>query len=260
MENCFSPLAKDYEKNAILAREINQRLIERFAYIKHEPKMILDLGSATGFGAKLLAEKFPQANIICLDLSREMLQENKASRKIFFRRQHALCADALHLPLADQSFDLVYSNLLWQWIDEPDLLVAEAKRVLKDNGLFMFSALGTDSLKNCRKIDHQFPDIHDIGDQLMQAGFHQPVMDTEWLEYRYFSSEKSLRELRQQGFGYYLDTDKFLSLERNEINIVFEIIYGHAWKIPLPDLSVTNSAGEIIFDIKNISRSVDKKR
>ena len=260
MKNYFAILAKGYEKNAILAREINQRLLERFVYIKHEPEMILDLGSATGFGANLLARKFPRAKIICLDLSRQMLKENKACRKIFFRRQYALCADALHLPLADQSFDLVYSNLLWQWIDQGDLLAKEIKRVLKDKGLLMFSALGTDTLKNYRNLEHSFPDIHDIGDQLMQAGFHQPVMDAEWLEYHYFSGEKCLGELRQQGFEYYLDANQLVSLEKNEIKIIFEIIYGHAWKVALPDLSVTNSDGEIVFDVRNIPRPVNKKR
>ena len=61
-------------------------------------------------------------------------------------RFERVCADALRLPFAEASADIVFSSLMLQWCD--DLLIAfrEVRRVLKPGGLFIFSTFGPDTL------------------------------------------------------------------------------------------------------------------
>ena len=86
------------------------------------------------------------------------------------------------------------SNLLLEWCHDPDAVFAEAARVLRPRGLFTFTTVGPDTLKEVRElwrgIDpfthvHRFIDMHDFGDALMRAGFAEPVMDTERLTVTY---------------------------------------------------------------------------
>ena len=84
----------------------------------------------------------------------------------------------------------------------------EWQRVLKVNGLLMFSTLGPDTLKELqrrvrakrkrrtasRRSEHtiEFVDMHDLGDMLVESGFEIPVMDQEVLTITYKSPESLL--------------------------------------------------------------------
>ena len=78
-----------------------------------------------------------------------MLQEAAKQQRVL-RRFSRIVADARHLPLSAGSIDLVFSNLMLQWCNEPDQVFAEAGRVLRPNGLFIFTTLGPDTLKELR--------------------------------------------------------------------------------------------------------------
>ena len=64
----FNKLADDYANNAAIAKEIGERMIERLVYVKLKPKTIIDIGCADGFFSRLLSEKFPEADIISIDM------------------------------------------------------------------------------------------------------------------------------------------------------------------------------------------------
>jgi malonyl-CoA O-methyltransferase len=94
-----------------------------------------------------------------------------------------LCADFAELPLGHLSVDLLWSNLALHWHPQPDRVFAEWRRVLRVNGLLMFSCFGPDSLRELRAAfaeadlaEHTLPfvDMHDFGDQLVEAGFATP--------------------------------------------------------------------------------------
>ena len=91
----------------------------------------LDVGTGTGAGARVLRQRYPEAEVVGADVSPLMLAE---------ARKHApdiefVEADAARLPFDDESFDLVtHANMI--------PFVAEASRVLRPGGwtLFAFSA------------------------------------------------------------------------------------------------------------------------
>lgn len=116
-----------------------------------DKKCIVDLGSGTGFISDILIKQgIDSSNIISMDIAEKMLLQNKVSSK-------SLCADADYIPLKDHSADIVLSNLTLQWMPDLKKTFHEIHRILKRNGLFIFSTLGENTLcelRDCwKKID-----------------------------------------------------------------------------------------------------------
>ena len=57
--------------------------------------------------------------------------------------QFPVSGDSSALPFANSSFDLLTANMVVEHVAKPDLLLSEASRVLKPNGLFLFHTPNT---------------------------------------------------------------------------------------------------------------------
>jgi malonyl-CoA O-methyltransferase len=183
----FDRAGAGYDAAAQLQQQVRAELLERLRYFALEPQCILDLGAGTCQASVALRRRFAHARVIALDIAPGML---KASPRPGWprRRFERVCADACALPLASHSVELVYSNLMLQWCDRPDVVFRELARVLRPGGVFVFSSFGPDTLGELRlaweSVDHgvhvsQFPDMPQLGDALMHAGLIEPVMDVE---------------------------------------------------------------------------------
>lgn len=274
-----------------LRREVSGRMFERLELVKISPQRLLDAGCGAGGDLALLQKQFAQAQILGADASAAMLLEareqlsaalssvNRLLAKYlpgkggsgFGLDASLLCADFAQLPLAQNAVDLVWSNLALHWHPQPDRVFREWRRVLRQDGLLMFSCFGPDTCKELRTafaaIDatpHVLPfvDMHDLGDMLVDAGFSTPVMDMENLTVTYASVEKLMADVRALG-GNPLSTRRrgllgkggwsriVSSLEQlrradGKIPLTFEIIYGHAFR-PAPRVI---STGESIIRIE----------
>ncbi len=83
-------------------------LLERLDPILIDAKTVVDLGSATGSGSRLLAKRFRRALVISTDLSLCMLEQGKA-KKSWFDRTSAVQANATAQQprrMAADSFDI----------------------------------------------------------------------------------------------------------------------------------------------------------
>jgi malonyl-CoA O-methyltransferase len=157
VRRAFERAATSYDSAAVVAREVGRRMLERLQYIKQSPQRILDAGCGTGRDTAKLAAHYPQASIINLDSSPAMLAAGRATipwwkRQLPFLSEsaaHQLCADLQALPLANESIGFIWSNLALHWCDL-DRTIAEMHRVLRADGLFMFTTLGPDTLKEMR--------------------------------------------------------------------------------------------------------------
>ena len=186
---------------------MNAELLERLQYFALKPAYILDLGAGTGSASLTLRERYRGAQVIALDFARPRLL-NIPSPWWPRGRIHRVAADAFQLPLASQSVDLVYCNLLLPSCDQPDRVLREVARVLKKGGLFVFSTLGPDTLIELRtawaQVDagphvHQFLNLPTLGEALMHAGLIEAVMDTERYALHYPDVRSLLRELKASG-------------------------------------------------------------
>jgi len=97
------------------------------------PARILELGTGTGAGARMLAERFPGASIDAVDLSPEMIETARSSSP---ERIRFAVADASALPFDDGAFDLVAQ------LNMP-LFPGELARVVRPGGhVVVASSLG----------------------------------------------------------------------------------------------------------------------
>lgn len=260
VRRAFSRAAQQYDAAAVLQREVCSRMLERLDYIKLQPARVLDAGSGTGWGTRQLAQRYPAAQVVALDIALGMLHAARDQsswwRKLFAgARQNSLCADIEALPLAANSVQLIWSNLAVQWCNDLPATFVELQRVLQPEGLLMFSTFGPDTLKELRAAFHgadnynhvnRFADMHDIGDMLLAAGFAEPVMDMEYITLTYDDVKSVMQDLRSigahnatagraQGLMGKTAWNKVLhnyeALRRGgKVPATFEIIYGHAWK------------------------------
>lgn len=261
-----SRAAATYADAAMLAREVETRMLERLQYIKLTPARILDTGCGVGRGAKRLAERYPEAQVVALDFAYPMLQAAPGRdawlRRVFKRtRIDYLCADFASVPLPAASVDLVWSNLALHCAGDPQPALKELRRVLKVGGLLMFSCYGPDTLKELKRAFgahdhaphvHGFIDMHDLGDMLSGCGFAAPVMDMEVITLTYTDIDALFADLRATGQQNTLAERRrgltgkgvfgalrfeYEKLRRDgRLPASFEIVYGHAWK-PAPQLT-----------------------
>ena len=83
------------------------------------PRRTLDLGTGTGQAAFVIAERFPETEVVGTDLAPEMLAEARsATPPHLAERLRFDLADASRLPYADGEFDLVSLANLIPFFDE----------------------------------------------------------------------------------------------------------------------------------------------
>ncbi len=132
-------------------------------------------------------------------------------RQRFWRRFECLCADARALPLAAHSVDVVFSNLMLPWCDDPAAVFAEAQRALRPGGLMLYSTLGPDTLQELRsawsRADRasplcNFADMAQLAAGMSHAGLSEPVMDREVRVAHYPDVRALIVELRAMGAGH----------------------------------------------------------
>jgi malonyl-CoA O-methyltransferase len=259
MRSAFSRAAGTYDGAAHLQRDIADQLLERLRESNTAPQALLDLGCGTGYLSQRLAREFPAARVVALDLAEGMLRRAHA-RIPAWRRWlpgarpvwQPLCADAESLPLADSSFDVVISNLALQWCD-PERVFSQVRRVLRTDGLFLFSTFGPDTLRELRAAwqaadravhVHDFRDMQDLGDLLYRLGCGDPVMDVERHVLHHAGVIDALRDLKRIGahnvararargltgkqhFARFRAAYEAMA-ETGRIPVTYEVIYGRA--------------------------------
>lgn len=189
---------------------IAERLFERLSLLKLSPSKIIDLGTGDGRHIKLLQQQFKGASVVGADLSLSRLHHASGNRRFWQRNPLLVCLDASRpLPLADDSIDLVVSNMMLPWLSDAKGLVAEINRVLVKDGAYFISTAGPDTLVELRQawaeVDNSqhinlFLDMHDVGDLMVSSGLADPVMDTERITVTYSSLDALLDELIGLGF------------------------------------------------------------
>ncbi len=109
-----------------------------FSMLKTKSGKALDLGCGTGnYTLELKKRGF---DVIGLDASEEML---KIAR---LKGLNCIKGDAYNLPFPDESFDLVLSVTMFEFIHEPEKVIAEIYRVLKPGGEVLIGTMNGRSL------------------------------------------------------------------------------------------------------------------
>ncbi len=258
--------------------EVSRRMAERLAWIRLPVRRWAHWEPVRGGreARALVAARYPGSE--CFEVFAGANQAPEATENVAKKWWQRLglgggSAPTLGTAPPDGAMQLVWANMLAHQAADPGALLAGWHRALAVDGFVMFSCFGPDTLRELRAAHadagwpppaQDFTDMHDWGDQLVAAGFAEPVMDMEHITLTFETPARLLAELR--GLGRNLHPARFAglrtpawrgrleaALERHlrpagggPLALTFEIIYGHALK-PAPRHAVAPRA-EISVD------------
>jgi malonyl-CoA O-methyltransferase len=213
---------------------------------------------------EIVSGQYPQARCTVVESEAPLLSQarQKLAPPWWKRWRNRLPGFASSL---DQPAQMVWANMGLHMQARPQALMAQWHAALAPEGFVMFSCLGPDTLRSLKGIysqqawppaAHDFTDMHDWGDMLLEAGFAQPVMDMEHITLTYPDVPSLLAELRTLGRN--LHPQRFSGLRgknwltslhqalaqglispqsSGRLVLNFEVIYGHAFKATAKALS-----------------------
>ena len=209
VRHAFGRAAPTYAQAAVLQREVESRLLEQLQYLDDRvPARVLDLGCGPGSASAALKARWGRAtDVVAMDLALPMLRATRAKSR-FWRPIHAVQGDAGTLPFADATFDLIVSNLCLQWVADLPSALAGLRRVLRPEGLLVFTTFGPDTLVELREAYatagvvpplSPFAAIQQVGDALVAQGFGKPVLERDTYTLTYADTATLMRELKAIG-------------------------------------------------------------
>lgn len=135
----FGGASKTYDGASRLQRIMGDEMLGalKLAGDDLRRRRILDLGCGTGWFTRKIAQTWP-CQVTGVDLSPGMIKQagERSGQGI-----ELMVADAESLPVPSNSFDVVFSNLMVQWCDDPLTVFAECRRVLRPGGRLVLSTL-----------------------------------------------------------------------------------------------------------------------
>ena len=186
-----------------LLERVVEDMLERLAAVKRSFQRVVDLGTPAPLLVESLARERPDCLVTHLAPVRGALGQ-----------MGGIIADAQMLPLAAGSVDLIVSALALHSIDDLPGALAQIRRALRPDGLFMACLPGGQTLHELRHAMAAaeaeitggasprvapFADLRDLGGLLQRAGLALPVTDVDSLIVRYASMFDLMRDLRAMG-------------------------------------------------------------
>lgn len=194
IQQSFSRASIKYDILAGLHREIGRELTRKLRELHKDFSTILDVGMGTGWLTNRLAHIFPEAKVTGLDYAPGMIEQARKQEGPF----ECVLADINDAPFPDGAFDLVTSNLAFQWMTPVDQAFGQCHRILKNEGVIqgtmfgretfreLFDVLDQPSLHSGRPAKVQrLPSVEDVKKGLTSAGFQNVSVDYERIKVRY---------------------------------------------------------------------------
>lgn len=150
----FSDHAGEYDLYARVQKRVAHRLVD---LVSDKPVSgpVLDVGTGTGEVARHFLDEYPGQSIYVSDIAHDMTCA--ARRNI--ANSIAADGDARALPFAPESFGLVLSSSVFQWIEDLSSAFSECWRVLKPDGIFAFAMFCDGTLGELRQVFRQALDV-----------------------------------------------------------------------------------------------------
>ena len=190
--------------------EVARRMEDRLQWIRLQPKSWAHWEPVRGGLAaqELIARRYPTAECFIAETrpDRARVAIENTTQPWWRRWRSPSVRHGAALPEA--GVQMLWANMALHLSAEPQPLMAQWHSALAVDGFLMFSCLGPDTLRELRTLyraldwppaGHEFTDMHDWGDMLVQAGFAEPVMDMERITLTYETPARLIAELRELG-------------------------------------------------------------
>jgi malonyl-CoA O-methyltransferase len=238
-----------------LTSEISERMAQNLPFIKIEPKKILLIGHFDQSTFKYFSEKYPYADI----WSDQKIFNQRSFLNVInpFKKKKISFLD-FENEVEMVNFDFVWAGPLRQTVESYPQFFLKIGKCLKNQGLMMFNYLGPDTGREYFHLGleggHIGPDMHEIGDLLIQSSFADPVMNMEYLYLEYENSELLLKDLLavHDSDRHFVNVQNLnqqltaMKKENEKMVLTMEVVYGHAWKVPKKEPGVTRISPESI--------------
>ncbi|MEQ5814455.1 malonyl-ACP O-methyltransferase BioC [Marinobacter sp. NFXS11] len=145
----FGIASGTYEGASRLQRFMGNTMLQKFEFRESQDHdlTLLDLGCGTGWFTRKFADFGQIESLSGVDLSPGMLEQ---ARKNGPEGISWIVGDAEDLPLPDSSVDVIFSNLMIQWCDDPCTVLRECRRILRPGGDLMVSTLLDGTLRELK--------------------------------------------------------------------------------------------------------------
>ncbi|WP_425408056.1 class I SAM-dependent methyltransferase [Hyphococcus sp.] len=194
--------AKQFSDFDFLHRRAMEDIADRLETVMRDfPRAVF---SGAGDITALLTPKCGVGDIAHMDLAPERLPAAGLS----------VGGDEERLPFRDESLDLFISLLTLHAANDVVGALAQIRKALKPDGLFIAAAFGEETLGNLKRALFQaesemtggvsariapFAGVQNFGQALSRAGFALPVVDIDKVRVRYDEPVKLLRDLKGMG-------------------------------------------------------------
>lgn len=194
-------------KHDFLLSRVGADLADRLSTIKRMFDVCANVGSYHGVLSQHLRPLSNVGQMIDVEYCEGLLSQCDGP--------HVLADDEM-MPFADGSLDLVVSGLRLQFINDVPGVLAQVRRALRPDGVFLASVLGGETLTELRQAWLSaeaemrggasrrvlpFADVRDYGALLQRAEFALPVVDIDRLTVTYGSPLDLIGELRAMAAG-----------------------------------------------------------
>ena len=140
VKQLFTNISSTYDcLNHVMSFQVDKnwrkKTISRIHSNPNSPLKALDLCAGTLDLSLEFLRQFSTSHVTAVDFSFSMLQNGLHKIPSHQKEQVSIiCADALHLPFADGSFDLIFCGYGFRNLDNQEAGLQEMKRVLKPGG------------------------------------------------------------------------------------------------------------------------------
>ena len=177
---------------------------------------ILDMGCGTAAGYFAVKNALPDIRFdyTGMDFAEGLLGQAKAklAGEVDADGIFLVCGDAEYPPFKDKKFDIIFSNMTLQWLNNPDNFIKGCAGALEDGGIIILSFLVAGTLKELKDIYagesmgkyafrqlHSFPEKEHITDIAERKGLKTLYSESmDYVEYGE-SSAKLLKKINMLG-------------------------------------------------------------
>jgi SAM-dependent methyltransferase len=197
--------AANWAAHDFLFREVAERLAERLDDVRRRFPLALELDRRGDALTAAIQARAGIETIVHAGLSPAAVRDAGGP---------AVAADEEALPFRDDAFDLVVSSLALHWVNDLPGALAQVRRALKPDGLFLAALFGGGTLAELRDalMDAEmteeggasprvspFADVRDMGALLQRAGFALPVVDVDTIAVTFPDALALMKDLRGMG-------------------------------------------------------------
>lgn len=240
-----------------LSSELSERMLQNLPFIKINHTRIFLSGSFEAKTIKAVHQTYPQAILWTNPVKQSSFKKLFENLNVFNKNKIQYLNNQEKVLVQD--IDLLWAGPLKMDANKMPKFFEDAALQLKTQGLMMFNYLGPDTAKEYWSLLTQMgnigPDMHDIGDALIKSGFADPVMNMEYVDLEYETSQLLMKDLYEMGL---LSESELISEELKiafdslkkespKMKLTLEVVYGHAWKVPKKEPGITRIPADQIL-------------